>query len=369
MTEFRLDIDPDIRRAETPPGRFYTEPEVFDRVRDRVFARTWQFVEGAEAAETPSSFAPATLLPGSLDESVVWTRDEAGDLRCISNVCTHRANRMVEAPGQGKNLRCAYHGRRFALDGSLQRCPGFEGALDFPRPVDHLAKVPHGSLGPMHFAAWRPELDFAAWTAPMAPILADLPLADARPDPERSREYEFDAHWALYCDNYLEGFHIPFIHESLNATLDFSDYRVELFPEATLQLAVAAPGESAFEKPLPTGQAVAAYYYWLYPATMVNIYPWGISLNAVQPLAPDRTRVLFRTYVWSEDLLDRGAGSDLHRVELEDEAVVTACQQGIRSRAYTRGRYSPIHETGTHHFHRRLARDLHRHRDPSVREP
>lgn len=352
-----LDIDPDIRRAETPPGRFYTDPEAFERIRNAVLTRTWHFVEGGEHALEPNTHAPATLLPGALDEPLVWTRDGAGTLRCISNVCTHRANRMVEAPGRGTHLRCAYHGRRFGLDGSLQRCPGFEGALDFPRPADDLATIPHGTLGPIHFAAWQPELDFATWTAPMASVLADLPVDDARPFLERSRDYEFTAHWALYCDNYLEGFHIPFIHEGLNAALDFSDYRIELFPEATLQTAVAAPGESTFEKSLPTGQAVAAYYYWLYPATMVNIYPWGISLNAVQPLAPDRTRVLFRSYVWSEDLLDRGASTDLHRVELEDEAVVTACQQGIRSRAYTRGRYSPIHETGTHHFHRLLARD------------
>jgi choline monooxygenase len=54
-------------------------------------------------------------------------------------------------------------------------------------------------------------------------------------------------------------------------------------------------------------------------------------------------------------LEDTGAGADLHRVELEDEAVVQATQVGVRARLYDRGRYSPQHEQAVHHFHRWLA--------------
>ncbi|MFL6261900.1 MAG: SRPBCC family protein [Thermoanaerobaculia bacterium] len=41
------------------------------------------------------------------------------------------------------------------------------------------------------------------------------------------------------------------------------------------------------------GQQIAGYYFWLFPNTMLNVYPWGISVNIVRPLAPDRTRVSF----------------------------------------------------------------------------
>jgi len=50
-----------------------------------------------------------------------------------------------------------------------------------------------------------------------------------------------------------------------------------------------------------------------------------------------------------------GAGPDLHRVEMEDEEVVEAVQEGVKSRLYDRGRYSPRRGVGTHHFHRLLA--------------
>ena len=43
-----------------------------------------------------------------------------------------------------------------------------------------------------------------------------LPLEKFRFDQSLSKDFKIDSHWALYCDNYLEGFHIPFVHKGLN---------------------------------------------------------------------------------------------------------------------------------------------------------
>jgi choline monooxygenase len=171
------------------------------------------------------------------------------------------------------------------------------------------------------------------------------------------------ANWALYCDNYLEGFHIPFVHASLNEAIDYGAYTTELFRWSSLQLGIAKGDEEAFDLPSGSpdaGKRVAAYYFWLFPNTMLNFYPWGCSVNVVQPLAVDRTRVSFITYVWKPERLERGAGAigGLDRVEREDEAVVESVQRGVRSRLYTRGRYSPTREQGVHHFHRLLVEAL-----------
>ena len=83
--------------------------------------------------------------------------------------------------------------------------------------------------------------------------------------------------------------------------------------------------------------------------------PWGISINVVRPLGVERTRVSFLAYVWDAKKLEAGAGAQLDRVEREDEAIVEAVQKGLHSRLYTKGRYSPTREQGTHHFHRLLA--------------
>ena len=89
---------------------------------------------------------------------------------------------------------------------------------------------------------------------------------------------------------------------------------------------------------------------------MLNFYPWGLSVNVVVPLGAGRTRVVFRSYVLDPGKRGEGLGADLHRVEMEDEAVVESVQRGVRSRLYGRGRFSPRREVGTHHFHELLAR-------------
>jgi choline monooxygenase len=363
-------IEEDIRRAATLPAEAYRDPALFALARERVFARSWQWAGDADAVRVPGQVRPFTLLEGLLDEPLLLARDGQDTLRCLSNVCTHRGTVLCPGAGVESVLRCRYHGRRFALDGRMLSMPEFEGAVGFPSAADHLRQLPLGSWGKFLFvtlappaatASLAPLAPFSEVIAEMAERLAWLPLADAVFDPARSRDYLVRAHWALYCDNYLEGFHIPYVHAGLAGALDYGSYRTELHPWSSLQLGVASGGEDVFDPPPGTpdhGLPIAAYYYWLFPNTMINVYPWGISVNVVRPLAPNRTKVSFLSYVWDAGRLDQGAGSGLDRVEREDEEVVESVQAGLRSSLYRRGRYSPSREQGVHHFHRLLTRCL-----------
>ncbi|MBZ0112346.1 MAG: aromatic ring-hydroxylating dioxygenase subunit alpha [Thermoanaerobaculia bacterium] len=356
-----LRIDSDIRHAETLPGAFYGHREWHQRSVDRVFARSWQFLGREELVRVPGQVHPTLLLEGCLDEPILLTRDRDDVLHCLSNVCTHRANLVCDGATVAANLRCRYHGRRFGLDGQFLSMPEFEDVEGFPCKSDSLPRLPFGSWRGFLFAGVAPPTALDLLTREMESRIGWLPIEEASLDPKRSRDYVVDANWALYCDNYLEGFHIPYVHNSLAAALDYGDYRTELFEGGVLQVGIAEGGEDLFALPESSpdfGQKIAAYYFWLFPNTMFNVYPWGISVNVVRPLAVDRTRVSFLAYVWDSERLDRGAGSGLDRVEREDEAVVEGVHKGARSRLYTRGRYSPTRETGLHHFHRMLVEQL-----------
>ena len=348
----RFDVDPDIRRARTLPAEAYGE-EAFGALTERVLARAWSWVGDEDDVATPGSVCPVETLPPPRPEPLVLVRDGAGVVRCLSNVCTHRGNLVVAGRGTATALRCGYHGRRFGLDGAFLSMPRMEGAEGFPAPEDALPRVPLGRLGRLLFASLRPAVPFDDWLAPVRPLLEALRVDEGTPDPSASRDYDVAAHWALYVDNYLEGFHVPFVHPGLTAALEPSGYDVETLPHAVVQRATARPGEPALDLPGP--RRLAAVYVWLFPTTMLNVYPWGLSLNVVRPLAHDRTRVTFRSYVRDERLRSTGAGADLDRVEAEDESVVESVQRGLRSRLAARGRYSPLEEAGVHHFHRLLA--------------
>jgi choline monooxygenase len=133
------------------------------------------------------------------------------------------------------------------------------------------------------------------------------------------------------------------VHKSLNEIVDYGTYTTELFRYSSMQTGYDADGN------------IAGRFLFVFPNLMFNFYPWGISVNVVRPVSPSKTIVEFLTYVADESLVNTGAGADLHRVELEDEAVVQSVQRGIRSRFYSHGRYSPTREQGTHHFHRLIA--------------
>ena len=351
-------VDPDIAVAHTLPSAFYRDPDAYARVKERVFARSWQWLGDIEDVAQPGSLSPREMLPGGLDEPLLLSRDAAGALRCLSNVCTHRGNLLVKTPCHGaEQIRCGYHSRRFDMAGRMTFMPEFGGAKNFPSPSDHLPQVPFGLLGTQAFASVAPAAPLDDFLGDIRSRLAWLPLSDFRHDPSRDRNFDIDAHWALYVENYLEGLHIPFIHPALNQVLSFDGYAYDLQRYCNLQFARAREGEQAFELPRSSpdfGERVAAYYYWVFPNLMLNFYPWGLSVNVVQPRGIDRTRIIFRSYVWDAGKLGDGAGGDLDQVEVEDEEVVQQVQRGIQSRFYDRGRYSPSKEQGVHHFHRLL---------------
>jgi len=351
-------IHPRIEAAHTIPSRFYTDPVVLEQAKEQIFAPAWHFIGDDEKIQVPGSVWPTTILDGFLDEPIVLTRDMNDTVHCLSNVCTHRGMLVAENPGNARFLRCRYHGRRFGLGGDFQHMPEFDQVEGFPSPADCLPKVPFANWGPWLFASVQPALSFEATFGKMIERLSWLPVQQFISAPERGRDYLIQANWALYVDNYLEGFHIPFVHSGLNDVLDYESYETETFEGGNLQIAVANDDEYCFDIPAHAadhGRRIAAYYYWFFPNLMLNFYPWGLSINVVKPLAVDRTKVSFIPYVWDASKLGSGAGAALDRVEREDEVVVEAVQRGVRSRLYDRGRYSPRREANVHHFHRLLA--------------
>jgi len=356
----RFSIDPDIAKARTPSKDLYTDAQLFAEIKEKLFAPSWQFIGHTGLVPTPGDTYPLTILEGYLDEPLVLVNDN-NTLRLLSNVCTHRGNLVVNEPCKQAHLRCRYHGRLWDLDGAFRSMPEFKEVKDFPTPADDLKQLPLRQWGKWLFTALNPAQSFEIFWGDIVARLHWLPLEKYTFRPDLSRDFTVRANWALYCENYLEGFHIPFVHAGLNTVIDFGNYTTELFANANLQLGIAKDDEAVFDLPASAkdyGKKVAAYYFFIFPNLMFNFYPWGLSINIVKPKTQSETTVTFLTYVADEEKYNKGAGSGLDTVELEDEEVVEAVQKGVRSRFYSHGRYSVTREQGTHHFHRLIAKYL-----------
>lgn len=338
MSEFNINAD--IRLAHTLPSSFYTEEKYFSASRDRIFSRSWQIVGTANEVH---NLKPSTLLEGFIDEPVLLA-EFGGEINCLSNVCTHRGKILIEEPCHAGLIRCGYHGRRFSLDGKFMSMPEFEGVEGFPSETDNLIRLPLERWGEFLFASLAPVASLEEFIGEAADRIDMASYSGARLS--ALKDYAVNAHWALYCENYLEGFHIPYVHQSLNKAVDYGTYNTETFRYSSVQTGYEEDG------------TVAGIYLFIFPNLMFNFYPWGISVNIVRPVSPTRSVVEYLTYISDESKLGNGAGGDLETVELEDDRVVESVQRGIRSHFYDRGRYSPAREQGTHHFHRLVAEFL-----------
>ena len=357
----KFNIDQDITKAETLPTSFYKDESVFEIIKEKIFLKSWQWIGDENLVRQSQSVHPFVLLDSYLTEPMLLTKDKEEHISCLTNVCTHRGNLVVLNLGKTKKLTCLYHGRRFNLKGKFEYMPEFKEAENFPRPCDNLHKFPLKKWGPFLFAGLNPTFDFQSVIDKMNERIGFLPLHEFFLNKSLSKDFLVHAHWALYCDNYLEGFHVPFVHEDLNAVLDYGSYKTEVYQYCNLQIGYTDEATEVFDLPedhIDYGKNVAAYYYWVFPNMMFNFYPWGLSVNIVKPLDINRTKVSFISYVYDPSKLGKGAGSGLEKVEREDEFVVEHVQKGVRSSFYKAGRFSPTREQGVHHFHRLIAEFL-----------
>lgn len=356
-------INTNITKAATLEGEFYSSKDSFNKSLENVFARNWQFITDDSKLKENRNAYPFQFIGDLLPEPLLLVNND-GVINCFSNVCTHRGNILITEPITIKKyITCGYHGKQFTHCGKFKFMPKTEGMQNFPSAQDDLPEVAVAKWRQFIFSSLAPDYDFKELIKDVEERVGWMPIEDFKYRENLSKDYYVKANWALYCDNYLEGFHIPFIHSDLNDILDFNSYDVETFKYANLQLGIARDNDICFDLPKESkdyGRKIAAYYFWLFPNLMLNFYPWGLSVNIITPILENETKVQFRSYVWDESKLDSGAGADLDKVELEDEEVVQQVQKGVASRFYKHGRFSPSMEQGVHHFHTLISEFMHK---------
>ncbi|MCH9034900.1 MAG: aromatic ring-hydroxylating dioxygenase subunit alpha [Planctomycetes bacterium] len=350
--------DAPLDKARTPPAAWYTRDDILKLERKQVFGRTWQVVAPVEKLRKPGDYVTANVA----GEPIVVVRGEDGDLRAFFNVCRHHAAEVMTQPcGNATSLRCPYHAWTYGLDGSLKTTPEFKG-------VDGFDKAEHGLL-PMRVATWE-SFVFVCQDESAPPIetyLGDLvrrvkKLGMSSLHWVDRQSYEIRCNWKVFVDNYLDGgYHVPYIHKDLGSVLSLRDYSIENGERFCEQASpISSEGGQPETAAVRTGKK--AYYYWLYPNFMFNLYEGYMDTHIVCPTAVDRCTVIFDFF-----FADTGdAEADMRRrsiaianhVQGEDIGICESVQRGIASRAYDTGRLSVRREAGEHLFHRLLHADL-----------
>ena len=342
-----------LEYAYTIPAAWYVDERIERLERDQVFGSNWIAVGRVDQAADAGQFFTFDLA----GEPLIIVRGADQQLRAFYNVCRHHAAAVATAPcGVAQHLRCPYHGWTYGLDGSLKGTPEFTGVCNFDREANGLVPVQVATWENFIFVNLNPE------AAPLESQLDDLPqrISDAGLRFFTRRTYTLACNWKVYVDNYLDGgYHVPHLHKALNSVLDYKEYTIENGAHYALQSSPMVASQDASVAQTRTGDR--AYYYWLYPNFMINLYQGVMDTNLVLPLGREKCLVVFDFFFadtspeYNEESV---AVSD--RVQAEDVDICESVQRGLHSRAYGAGRLSVRRETGEHLFHRLLAQDLRR---------
>ena len=359
MATPRLNINKDISKAHTLSSEFYNQNHFFELCKETIFKKSWQLITDTKIFNKYNTY-PFYFLEGLLNEPMIFI-NSGNEKKCFTNVCTHRAHLIVQKSCKIRRLQCPYHGRRYNLNGTFEYMPGFDGVKNFPSDSDNLNCFPSLEWKSFIFTSLSPKIRIKGVLDDIDKRLSNFPFHKLILDKNKSATYEIDAHWAIYCENYLEGFHVPFVHSGLNKDINLQTYETILLENGVLQLAEATKDVEKFQFSTSTtnsGKNIYALYYWIFPNLMLNFYPWGLSVNIIEPLGVNKTRIKFLSYPIKPKTQPMDNPSSLDKVELEDQSVVKQVQKGIKSLAYKPGRYSVIHEKGVHHFHRLIVKYL-----------
>ena len=347
----KISINKDITQAELITPEFYTRAKYFKKVKNKIFARSLQFIIHKDNLE--NNINPFILLEDFLNEPYLLIQNKS--LKILSNICTHRANLLCHKGSNNQKIQCNYHGRTFDLDGNLKNAPGFEGVENFPTENDNLKNIPYKSWNNFIFTSIKSPINIDGVFKDIDSRLAYYPFQKLCYDSNQSNTYTINAHWALYCENYLEGFHVPFIHKGLNEDINYNNYKTEILDHGVLQYAI---NKIASNPKQILKDNMYAYYYWIFPNMMFNFYNWGLSINIIEPINKKKTRIRFLSFPIKGLSPPNNKFSDLDTIEREDQKVVLNVQKGISSFNYNRGRYSAKHEKGLHYFHQLISRYL-----------
>jgi choline monooxygenase len=335
-----------IEEAHTIPSKWYSDKNIFDFEQSLVVNNVLQYVGSISQIPKVGDFFLFELM----DIPFIVVHDEENEFRAFYNVCKHRGGPLAFENGNCKQFQCKYHGWTYKLDGSLRGTPEFEGVENFDRK--------NLSLSPVQLFNWEGLL-FISLNNPLADSNKLTNGIEKKILPNKIRgkkfykriKYFVNCNWKVYVDNYLEGYHLPFVHPELLKLLSYKEYITETSEFHSLQYSPLHEEGNFYG-------AGDAYYYFLFPNMMLNILPGRLQVNLVQPLSVNKTHIIFDYYydvsskqninVIEEDI----RYSD--EVQQEDILICEKVQQGLKSGAYDKGRYSVKTELGVHHFHNLL---------------
>ena len=205
---------PDPDSALTLPSHYYYDPDIFEREKEEIWFKTWQYVGFVDDLANPGDYITDKIV----DQQIFVIRAKSGELRAYYNVCMHRGHILVEGKGNKTILTCPFHAWSYDTHGALKAAGNAENVAGFKLEDFSLSEIRVDTMANMVFV----NLDENA--LPLAEyypgfeddVRAKVPHFDdlkmVRQDP-----YDMDFNWKFMMDQ-NECYHCPHLHPGVMAS-------------------------------------------------------------------------------------------------------------------------------------------------------
>ena len=343
------------------PAAAYTSEAFFALENERIFSDTWVFAGLAHELARPGDVVPVTVA----GKAVLLVRDADSQVRAFHNVCRHRCLKLVDEPGNvGPTIQCPYHSWTYKLDGALHLAPYFGGHDPRAEP-EGFDRADHG-LVPVRVATWHDwifvNLNGAAppiedFVAPLQKHLGGLDLARMTHVVTVDLG-EIAANWKLLMENFIEPYHVPFVHATTTEQPLTDHYTVN--EPGCLGCAVDVSAQAKQDDTL----SADSRYLTLFPNFILGLYlPDQVGVHLDVPLAPGRTTQRRAIYSLRPEPASAEETEHLARlwrdVHVEDQVICERLQEGRESAvADDGGVLSPVWEDAVRSFQERVVSHL-----------
>ncbi|MFT4280016.1 aromatic ring-hydroxylating oxygenase subunit alpha [Microbacterium sp.] len=282
------------------PAYAYTDEEAFAHEQQTIFRSGWSWAGYAHWIPNVGDVRPVTIAGSPL----LLVRSTEEEIKVFHNSCRHRGMVLTEEPIEvTQRIQCAYHCWSYNLDGSLAAAPYFtreRRGNPSPEAKERLHLLPVAS---------------ATWAGMIFVNLSDDPrpfLESAGPLVERwsyidfdrlhlgaEREFDLAVNWKLCVENFLDFYHLPFVHPQVGpvaASLDVDDVVIEpslivggSYPRGAVGKAKKSEDQLPYLGDVPDDKKESQDIFCLFPNALVFLEADWFQVIALDPRSATHT--------------------------------------------------------------------------------
>ena len=354
--------------ARSLPPPIYHDPAILALETSRIFHREWICLGRTAEIPRPGDYLSRDLVGAPV--FVVRQRNES--IRAFSNVCLHRAARLLDGEGHTNRISCPYHSWTYEIDGRLIGAPYMDRTRNFDVRAHRLKELRCEVWEGFIYVSLDADAPSpVAHLAPLSDMVGDYRMADY--EPVFAAEDTWDTNWKCLVENYMDAYHIHRVHRESFGKYGTSEDQTHLYDgndwysyhyvhEEVGQKSVHAHADNTW-----TGKnnRSRTWLINIFPSHTLQLQPDMLWYLSILPDGLGRVNIRWAVSIPREILdnaTDREAEIDakvalIHQVNGEDQPIVENVFRATQSPHAAQGPLSYL-ERNVWQFGRYLARKL-----------